>query len=66
MAPPRKMRLSEVPAYLDREHNIEGTRQTVYNWAQKGKKGTLLQTTTKAGQLYTTENWVDEFVESVG
>lgn len=66
MAPPKKLKLSEVPAYLDRQHEIEVTRQTVYNWAKNGKRGTKLRTVTKAGKLYTTENWVDDFLASIG
>ena len=65
MAPPKKLKLSEVPAYLDRQHEIEVTRQTVYNWVKKGRKGTTLRTVKKAGTICTTEKWVDDFLANI-
>jgi transposase-like protein len=57
--------MSDVPAYLDREHGIEVSRQTVYNWVKKGVRGTTLQTIRKGGKLYTTEARVDDFVANL-
>lgn len=58
--------MSEVPAYADREHDIEVTRQTVYNWAKKGKRGEKMRTVRRPTGLYTTKGWVDEFLRAIG
>lgn len=65
MAPPKRLKISEVPGYLDREHSIEVTRQTVYNWVKNGVRGSKLRTIRKANKLYTTEGWVDDFVSTL-
>ena len=64
-APPKRLKISEVPEYLDRVHEVDATRQTVYNWVNKGRRGTHLRTVRKAGTLFTTEAWVDQFVSSL-
>lgn len=64
--PPKRLALGDVPAYIERTHGVNFTRQTVYNWAKKGKRGMKLWTTTVAGQLYTTEEQVDEFFIQLG
>ena len=63
--PPKLVKLSEVVPYLEKKHNIEVTRQTVYNWAKMGKRNTVLKTAKRVGTLYTTERWVDEFIANV-
>lgn len=55
--------LSGVPAYIKEKTGITRSRQAVYLWAQKGtKKGHKLQIETRAGQMFTTRAWVDEFL----
>lgn len=52
--------------YLLEEHGVAVSRQTVYNWSVKGKRGTMLKTITKAGRIYTTRENVDAFVAALG
>jgi len=66
MAPPKRIKLSEVPSYVDEKYDIEVSRQTVYNWAKTGIHGIRLKTVKKAGRLLTTAGWVDEFVNDTG
>jgi hypothetical protein len=61
------MRIGEVPAYILKTTGVSQTRQTVYNWAAtKGvrvaRQTFQLQTETHAGQMFTREEWVDEFL----
>lgn len=57
--------LQAVP-YLKREHDIDVTRMTVYNWSTKGRDGNVLKTDhTRLGVLYTTKGWIDDFVSSL-
>ena len=63
---PVLMGLGKVPEYLKKTHGITVSRVTVYNWANKGKRGTLLASTTKAGHRYTTKEDVDAFVAALG
>lgn len=60
------MKLAEVPAYVEGKTGVKRSRQTVYNWALNGVKVTdqvvKLQTETRAGQLFTTAEWVDAFL----
>ena len=66
MAPPKRMKMSDVPGYVHQQYSIEVTRQTVYNWAKTGIRGVQLKTVRKAGKLFTTKGWVDAFVQSTG
>lgn len=59
------IKLSEVPAYVEARYGLTVSRQTVYNWAQGGKRGTKLRTVKRAGVSATTKGWVDEFITGV-
>lgn len=64
--PPKRLKINEVPSYVDRKHGEEITRQTAYNWIRNGVRGVRLQAIRKAGKLYTTERWVDDFMDNLG
>lgn len=66
MIPPpmNRLRLSAVPEYV-RSKGIEVTRQTVYNWRNKGVRGRYLHTFTRAGTLYTTKGQVNDFLSGL-
>lgn len=60
--PPKRIKLSEVPKHLRCKHNVDGfTRQTVYNWAKVGVKGTKLKVIQVGNVKFTTKEWVDDF-----
>lgn len=61
--PPALMRLSEVPDYVFKRTGRRVSRQTIYNWASKGREGVKLRTTLKIGQMFTLEGWVDAFID---
>lgn len=66
MAPPKRLKLGEVPAYIYNKYGVEVSRQTVYNWAKKGVRGIRLRTIRKANKWWTTAAWVDDFVTDTG
>lgn len=59
------IRMSEVPALVERLTGVKRSRQTVYLWASAGVKGNKLETMRKAGQLFTTIEAVEAFVASL-
>lgn len=63
------MRLADVPAYVILKTGIKRSRQTVYNWATKGVtlagESVKLRTEMKAGQIFTREEWLDEFLAKI-
>jgi hypothetical protein len=65
MKPPKMIPLADVVPYLAERHGLNVTRQTVYNWARSGRRGQFLRTTRQAGQLRTTEGWVNDFLNRV-
>lgn len=66
MTPPKRMKMSEVPRYVQYHYGIEISRQTAYNWAKTGIRGVQLKTVRKAGKLFTTKGWLDDFIQSTG
>jgi hypothetical protein len=64
-APPTRLKLADVPTYLQQHHDLEISRQTVYNWAKKGRKGHTLRTATFGLQQATTPQWIEEFLEAI-
>jgi len=64
--PDRELRpLSDVPEYLLKRYGETVTRQTVYNWMKRGKRGVKLRTCKKSPmsrQPYTTWEWVRDFI----
>jgi hypothetical protein len=63
--PPTLIKLSEVPAYVEARYGLTISRQTAYNWAREGKRGTKLRTIKRAGVPVTTKGWVDDFITGV-
>lgn len=64
--PPKLISMREALELVQKGHKIHVSRQTVYNWARLGKHNVKLRTVTRAGQLYTTPQWVEQFVSSCG
>jgi cbb3-type cytochrome oxidase cytochrome c subunit len=63
--------LSKVPAKIKALSGVTRSRMTIYNWAHTGRidqQGTIrkLQTVTRCGQIYTTEEWLTEFMRNMG
>lgn len=58
------MPLGDVPQYLQTK-GISKSRQTVYNWAKNGVRGTRLWTTVLAGDIRTSKAAVDEFIATL-
>jgi hypothetical protein len=58
------MKLAEVAAYVKEKTGVRRSRATVYLWATKGigPDRRKLRTEMKAGQMFTTAEWVDEFL----
>lgn len=65
MAPPKKMTVKDVVDYLDSEHDIEVTRQTVYNWIKNGRKGEKLSVVRVAGLTLTTKERLNDFLNRI-
>lgn len=63
--------LKKVPDILVELTGVSRAQITVYVWATKGRissQGTIvkLKTVKRMGRLYTTHDWVENFVRSVG
>jgi len=65
-APPKRLKLSAVPEYLEQKYGITKSRQAMYFWKDKGVNGVKLECTKYAGTYYTTERRVDDFMEATG
>lgn len=64
-APLKKLTMTLAARYIRTQHCIDITRQTLYNWANKGVKGEFLRVL-KIGPrtFFTTKEWVDAFIAS--
>lgn len=66
MTPEQRMKMGAVVAYVEEKTGVRRSRQTVYNWASRGIKVAgqefKLKTETHAGQAFTCQEWVDEFI----
>lgn len=60
--PPKLIKISEVPRYIRIKYGPDVTRQTVYNWARLGVKGTKLKTMKVGSFIRTTKGYVDAFL----
>lgn len=53
-------------AFVAAETGVKRTRATMYNWAMNGMKSGMarvkLQTEIRAGQRFTTEKWIRDFL----
>ena len=73
MTPPRRMRLREVPDYVELKTGNRPTLQSVYNWTMKGKDGVTLKfvwtkqrpTSVFPDMRMTTAAWVDQFLAEI-
>lgn len=64
------IKLADVPERVRIYSGITRNRQTAYNWITKGVKQKsgqklVLKTVTKAGQLFTTETYLKEFLATL-
>ncbi len=71
MEPVVYLALSKVPAKVKELSGVTRGRQTIYNWAQKGRidqQGTMrkLKTEVRCGQVYTTMEWLLDFMRNMG
>jgi hypothetical protein len=62
--PPKPLLLKDVPAYLLAEHQIEVTRQTVYNWRKSGRQGEHLDCWFGV-EWYTTIGRLEDFLSRI-
>lgn len=64
--PPRlDLSIDEAHAWIEQHEHTTITKQTVYNWANKGRKGHVLQTHLVAGKKKTRIAWIKEFLDAV-
>ena len=65
------IKLTDVPALLIELVGVTRTRATMYNWARWGAKAydgrtIKLRTERRINTLYTTREWVEEFLRRLG
>ena len=66
LLPPQRITLGMVPQYVRCKHFFGISRQTAYNWARSGIRGTKLRTVGLAHHMLTTKGWVDDFLAQCG
>ena len=68
------IKIADIPNYVYKLAGKRPTRQTVYRWIHKGKQlpyqtqdnlPSKLQTKTVLGQLYSTKEFIDIFLERI-
>lgn len=69
MSPDERIKIADVPALVSGLTGEKRSRQTIYNWINKGitvaGQNFKLRTTSLAGQTFTCAAWVDEFLAKV-
>ena len=66
------IKIANVSELVEKLTGVKISRQTVYNWILKGrltkhaKERIYLRYESRAGQLYTTEKWIKDFLRWVG
>jgi hypothetical protein len=65
MKSPEALTIDDARAYIQRQHRLDVTRQTIYNWIKAGKGDVKLGSITRGGQMFTTEREVDVFMSSI-
>ncbi len=65
------IRLDDVQAIIVKLTGVTRCRATIYNWVLKGRKGytgenVKLKSAKRLGTFFTTEAWVQEFIERIG
>ncbi len=65
------IRLIDVPALLTKLTGTTRGRATIYNWATKGRRGYAnefikLKIVRRLGTMFTTEEWVMDFIKEIG
>jgi hypothetical protein len=64
--PPKlDLTLAEAHAFIEKMEHVTISLQTVYNWTEHGKRGQVLRTKVKAGQKFTTQAWIREFLDAI-
>lgn len=74
MPPPTRLKIAEIPAYVEKTHGLKISKQTAYNWMNKGMRDETLQFITVPGKRnskhpnvrVTTTEWVDDFCNRTG
>lgn len=56
--------VAEARHYIEHHYDWIVTRQTIYNWIEKGRRGNTLQYLRKNGQTFIKKEWIDEFVSN--
>jgi len=65
------IKLNDVPKVLLELTGVFRCRATVYNWARNGRpdytgKKVKLKTCKRVGSLYTSQDWLIEFLKAIG
>lgn len=65
------IKIRDVPKLLLELTGIDRTRITVYQWVRYGRESyagerIFLETTRRLGYIYTTREWVEKFIRSMG
>ncbi len=65
------IRLIDVPVLLIQLTGMTRSRATIYNWATKGRRGYAneyihLKTVKRLGTIFTTKDWVMDFIREIG
>lgn len=63
--PQLDMTMAQAHVYIEKMEHVTISLMTVYNWAVRGKRGSILQTKMKLGQRFTTQKWIREFIHNV-
>lgn len=63
--PPRYIKLSRVPAVIERIDGERPSMATIYRWVQRGLRGQRLRVLYVGGYRRTTVEWVHDFFEAV-
>ena len=58
------IKVNDVPKYIKRKYKYDITEVTAYAWVNRGKKGKKLKSFPNTRPAMTTNEWIDDFVES--
>lgn len=63
--PNHKITAEQAIRYLEEQHGISVSRQTIHNWRKRGRQGTHLKMVPIGTAYFTTTGWLDEFLRYV-
>ena len=66
MDSPTTLKIGQVPAFLQQRYGFKVTRQSVYNWINKGLRNATLRVSREPGGAITTPGWIAEFFHCAG